>query len=393
MRQQKTQARTGRMILPTLSLSTFISGAPGVLIGLLLVDIGLTYNQPVGVIGQIGTLSSILAIVTAIALSVLSVRFDARKLLMLGVGLQLLSALGSGTANSFLMLLVFYAINGLGLPVVVTMTRTLVAHYFTEDKRANALGWVTAGGSLSWVIGAQVITYLAGIGGWRLPYIAFIVTSLVMGLFCVIQFLPPPKIVDQKTQVNLTAGIKAIVTSRSAISCLISTLFRIASFQLILVYSASYFRQQFLLSREITSLLITMSALCFTGGSILSGRIVYKFGRKRVAWSFLLLGGVFLALLTNISNPWLTYGVYFLGPLVMGISFPANVSLFLEQIPQYRGGMMALITAFANIGSALGAALGGVILLWSSYSSVGITLGSLSIIGSMLLYFFVKDIL
>jgi len=64
----------------------------------------------------------------------------------------------------------------------------------------------------------------------------------------------------------------------------------------------------------------------------------------------------------------------------MGISFPSNVSLFLEQIPQYRGSMMAFTTAFANIGAALGAALGGAILLWSSYSSLGLILGSFGVL-------------
>jgi predicted MFS family arabinose efflux permease len=53
--------------------------------------------------------------------------------------------------------------------------------------------------------------------------------------------------------------------------------------------------------------------------------------------------------------------------------------------------MMAFTSAFANMGSALGAALGGAILLWSNYSSLGIFLGSLGVLGSLLIYFFVKD--
>jgi predicted MFS family arabinose efflux permease len=327
----------------------------------------------------------------ALAVGVLSVKYHPRNLLMLGVGVLLISALGCCMANSFLMLLLFYSINGLGRPLVNPMARTLIAEYYPEEERAGSLGWLLAGGALSWVVGAQVITYLAGIGGWRLPYSAFIITTLAIGLLCVRLFLPEPEIGDRKTEVNLTDGIKAVMTNRSAVSCLFSTMLRMASFQLILSYSASYFRQQFLLSRETTSILITISALCYTFGSLISGRIVRELGRKRVSVVFLLMAGVFYGLLTNIGNQWITYLVYFLGPFCMGIGSPSVVSLFLEQIPSYRSSMMAFTTAFANLGGAIGAALGGAILLWSNYSSLGIVLGSLGVFGSLLIYFFVKD--
>jgi predicted MFS family arabinose efflux permease len=119
--------------------------------------------------------------------------------------------------------------------------------------------------------------------------------------------------------------------------------------------------------------------------------MVKKFGRKRVTVLFLLFAGVFFGLLTNVGNLWLTYLVYFLGPFCMGIGTPSVVSLFLEQIPSYRSSMMAFTSAFANMGSALGAALGGAILIWSNYSSLGIVLGSFGVLGSLLIYFFVKD--
>jgi len=384
-------SKVGRMVLPTLSLTSFIAGTPGVLTGLLLVDIGVTFNRPVGIIGQIRTLSSIIALLTALAVGVLSVKYNPRNLLMLGLGLLLISALGCSSANSFLMLLLLYPINGLGLPLVTPMTRTLIAEYFPEEERAGSMGWLIAGGSLSWVVGAQVITYLAGIGGWRLPYAAFIVTTLAIGLICVRQFLPEPDVGDRGTRVNLTDGVKAVMTNRSAVSCLISTILRMASFQIILSYSASFLRQQFMLSREITSILITISALCFTFGSLISGRVVQKLGRKRVTVIFTLLAGVLFGLLTNVGNQWLTYVVYFLGPFCMGIGSPSVVSLFLEQIPSYRSSMMAFNTASANMGGAIGAALGGAILLWSSYSILGIVLGLLGVFGSLLIYFFVKD--
>jgi predicted MFS family arabinose efflux permease len=118
---------------------------------------------------------------------------------------------------------------------------------------------------------------------------------------------------------------------------------------------------------------------------------VKRLSRKRVAFTFLFFAGFFFGLFTNIGNQWLTYLVYFIGPLSMGICFSSSISLFLDQIPRYRGSMMAFTTAFGYMGTALGAALGGAILLWSNYSRLGIIHGSLGVLGSMLVYFFVKD--
>jgi predicted MFS family arabinose efflux permease len=132
--QEKT-SNDGRMVLPTLSLTQFIMATPRVLTGLLLVDIGRTFNRPVGVTGQIQTLAAIIAILVALAVSALSVKYNPRDLLMLGVGLLLISALGCSFANSFLMLLLFYSINGLGTPLVGPMANTLIAEYFPEEER------------------------------------------------------------------------------------------------------------------------------------------------------------------------------------------------------------------------------------------------------------------
>jgi predicted MFS family arabinose efflux permease len=163
------------------------------------------------------------------------------------------------------------------------MSSTLTAEYFTEDRRASALGWLIAGGSLSWVIGAQVITYLSNSGGWRYGYYYFIIPLLVFGFIASYLFLPKPVREDKVTNAKFTDGMRMVLSSWSSISCLLCSVLRMASFQLILVYSASYLRQDYFLSREVTSVLVTFAALSYTFGSLLSGRVVRRFGVKNVA--------------------------------------------------------------------------------------------------------------
>jgi len=75
-RDDSEQASAGRLIIPSLALSRITTRTGGILTGLFLVDIGLTFGASVGVIGQIPTLSSIVAMAFALLIGVLSVRFS-----------------------------------------------------------------------------------------------------------------------------------------------------------------------------------------------------------------------------------------------------------------------------------------------------------------------------
>ena len=66
-------------------------------------------------------------------------------------------------------------------------------------------------------------------------------------------------------------------------------------------------------------------------------------------------------------------------------------SLTLEQIPDFRGTMMSLNAAAGFMGGAIGAGVGGLVLLWWNYAGVGLVLGSMSLVISPLVYFIVVD--
>lgn len=381
----------GRGVLPVLSLTRFIAETPGVLTGLLLFEIGLSFNNSVGVTGQIRTFASVAALFSAIVVSAINVRYNPKHLLMLGVLLVMISSLGCCMANSFIMFLLFYSITGVGLSLVIPMSSTLVAEYYPEEQRVSSIGWLLAGGSLSWVIGAQVITYLSGIGGWRLAYSHFVVMFLLIGLLLGKLFLPTPIKSTATAKINYKDGMRVILKNRSAVYCLLSTILRMASFQLILVYSASYLREVLFFSREITSVLVTISALSYTFGSLISGRFVRKYGRKQVSFYFLFLAGVMFAVFTTVGHRYLSLLVYFIGPFSIGVGSSSVTGLFLEQVPEYRGTMMAFTTASGNLGSALGAGIGGAMLLLWGYTGMGLSLGSLGVLGAFIIYFLVQD--
>lgn len=66
-------------------------------------------------------------------------------------------------------------------------------------------------------------------------------------------------------------------------------------------------------------------------------------------------------------------------------------SLTLEQVPRFRGAMMSLNYASMQMGYALGAGLGGFLIILFDYQGAGSVLGGLGIIGAVLLHLYSVD--
>jgi predicted MFS family arabinose efflux permease len=388
----KSHDPVGRLVLPTLFLINFVSGTPSIVFGLLLIEIGQSFGSPVGITGQISMVSSILGIISAIIVGALSIRFNHKSLIIFGFALYLILAIGCSFSVNFSMMMFFYTLNGIALSIVYPMSSSLVAEYFTIDERTAAIGWLIAGGSSSYLIGAQVISYIAGVGGWRSAFLWFVLPFALLGVVMAKTCLPPVK----RTQTSVGSwrylkGFREILTYRSALSCLVGTTLRIASFQVVLLYAISLVRQQFSVPRGYASLFMTLSALCYTVGSLVTGRLVTKYGRKKMTVVATLLAALSVVIFTISSNMWLAIVTNFLSAWFFGVSASAVDSLNLEQVPGFRDTMMSLSSAAGSIGSAFGAGLGGLVILRYGYETLGITLGSVGLAATLIYYFLTLD--
>ena len=382
-----------RLILPSLTFTSFVTGTPGILTGLLLIDIGLTFGVPVGIMGQVHTASSIVAFISALLVGALSVRFRHKSLLLYGLLCILVSALGCAFSQSYLTMLLFYPLTGFGMSMTGTMAMTLIAEYFSLESRSKAISWNIAGGSLAYLIGSLVITFLSGYGGWRLAYIGFVIPATIIGLILTYFGLPstPQSPTDRLNVGSFMKGYKAVLLNRSAVACQWGTILRTASFQMVLLYGVSFFRQQFELSRGGSSLLVASVALCYTAGSLSTSRFVGRFGRKGLTVITSSFAGFFILFMTITPSFWVALTVNVISCLFFGMSASAASSLNLEQVPEFRSFMMSLGSATGSIGAALGAGLGGFILLGYGYGMVGVILGALGILSAIIIFRAVVD--
>ena len=274
--------------------------------------------------------------------------------------------------------------------MVTPMTNSLVREHIEEDLRPLAIGMLIASASLAYVIGAPAISQLAQRIGWRYTFLSYILILNLLSILLV-QISLPIQNTSQSTGSGFLSGFKTVAKNRSALACLIGATLSSAAWQGIVFFSTSFYRSNFELPTLLAAYLLAIIAVFFTIGSVLSGRITNKIGRKRLTVFGLLVMSSFTILFTNIPNFWVSFPIAVLGGFFGGIRYAASNNLSLEQIPEYGGTMMSLNTAAVNLGATLGSMIGGYILLVSSWQYLGTALGSLGLIALLIYQIFTKD--
>ncbi len=385
--------RRSILVLPSLVVTRFALGAPSLLVSLLLIEIGLTFGQSVGATGQISTVSSVIAFVGALTMGFLSMRFRHKHLLLTGMVFFTLAAVGCAFSPRFSLMVAFYALGGLGASMAIPMTSTIVGELYPVSERASVMGYLMASGALSFVIGAPVITFVAGYGGWRTPFLVFVVPLVALGT--VLSYLGLPSVPSGEEVSDdgrgIGEGFREVLMNRSAVACLLGSALNAACWQAIVFYSASFLRQTFQVSAGFASLYIIGGASIYTVGSLFSGRIINRFGRKRTTVAMSVLAGAFTLLYYNVPDLWISTALSYVASLFTGFRSSASGSLTLEQVPAYRGTMMSVSSATGNMGVALGAGIGGLMLLWYDYNMLGVTLGGAGIAASLLFQILTRE--
>ena len=381
-----------RFFLPAISLVRFISQLPNILTGLLLIEIAASFGTSVGVMGQVRTLSSGLGVVVSLLMGAMSVWFGHKLLFVVGVGLLSASALFCNLAPSFEFMLVAFALSGVGTAIVGPIGMALIARHVPQERRASAIGWTIAASASAYLVGAPSFAIIAGMGGWRLGFLGFVLPFSLLSL--VASFLVLPS--EGKGGENPSAGgvvdaMRAVGTNLSASACMLTTGLVFATWSVHLVYSASFLRQTFGVSREFVSLSTIVGASSYIVGSVLSGRMVTRYGRRRVALLASVPAGVALLIYYNMPNLWVVLGLNYVACVLFGTLHSANTNLALEQIPSFRGTMMSINQAAGSLGSTLVVILGGWAILEYGFRHLGALIAGLNVLAFVAYWLMVKD--
>ena len=354
--------------------------------GVLLIEIGATFGLPVGVVNQINATHSLLSLLTALAMGVLSIRFGMEMLLFVGIGLSMVSATGCLLAPSFQALFILYSLNGVAWSLIYPMSVALVGELIPQDRRADAMSKLFAVPPIITVFGSPLVGY---IGDWRRALLLYAIPIAVASLILVRLSIPLRRTRGKRVELGL--AFKTLVTHKSALTCLFYFLFNSVTWHFVVGLSISFLREYHYLSKTFTSLIYSGFAIAVFIGALSGGRIVNIYGRKSSTVFITLFYGVTAILFVLVPNAYVAVGLGILTCLLGGLRQPAINSLTVEQIPEIRGSIMSLSTASGNIGGMIGATVAGFLLLNYGWIVAGVFLASAAILAGIVLQIFAKD--
>lgn len=180
-----------RLIKPTilsLSLLTVMSGAA---VAPALAEIAAAFPEAsFATIKLILTLPAIFIIIFSLVSGWLSHRFSKRHVIFLGLFFYIFGGVGAGLTNSIESLLVFRALLGVGVGLIMPLSTGLIADFYSGQERVALMGNSTAASNLGGIIATMIAGILASIS-WRYSFGVYLLGFLV--LIMVIAFLPEPQ--------------------------------------------------------------------------------------------------------------------------------------------------------------------------------------------------------
>lgn len=380
-----------RFLLPALGLSVFSVWLITVTFQLLLIDIAHTFQVQVGTASLVAAVGSISGIVAGLLMAVLSVRFNHKLFLLIGLLCTSLSAVGFFFAPNFDVVLAINIGVGTGIALATSMAYSLIGDFYPLEKRGRAIGWIVASTTLAYVVGAPVIGVLSNFGGWRVVAISLafpvVLASLLLSFFVI------PKKSTQNQPIRkepFYEGCKQAFTNRSAVAILFVTMLTMAEGS-ISFYAISFFRSSFGISITLGSIIIVIGNILAAAGGVAGGFLVNRVGRKPLGVAACLIGGLLTLSFTFMPTFLLSWGLSAVRFFFSGIALTAGGALVIEQLPKFRATMMSLNTTFMNLGMLSASIAGGIALDLYNYQTLALILGGLGIIGTVVWISLVND--
>ena len=375
----------GRLFIPSVVLPFFATFMANGIIILLLTDITTTFfgsatPSTLGIAGQLSTINSALEAIFSLLMGFLAIRFRHKPLFLSGVLLIAIAALGNFLAPTFMVMQIFFALEGIGTVLIAITGITLLGDMLPSDQKSKAVSYTVSATFLSVTTGSLIIGYITSLGGWRYSFLLY---ALPISIICLIMaYVGIPKITqespDAHKKENYIKNFKQVLLNKSALSCLVSQLLFVGS--IVGIYVIAFYQYKFSISTSFASVILLVCALLMIIGSLVAGQIVNKFGRKRTTILCFLIDAVTLTAVFQMSNLWAAMIFNFVHVFFVGAAISAFNCLAIDQIPQSRGTMMSMTSLFGKIGNTIAAAVAGFVLFTTaSFQIAGIVFGSMTL--------------
>ena len=150
-----------------------------------------------GLVQMIISLPALFIALTNFFFRPLCKRFKARTLVLIGLALYTAGGCLAGLFSNIFLVLVFRAVVGIGVGIIMPLSTGLISFYFTKDKQAPLMGMSSAMNMMGGVVATLIAGALAMVS-WRLAFLVYLM-GLISIVLCLV-WMPNESIYDPKEQ-------------------------------------------------------------------------------------------------------------------------------------------------------------------------------------------------
>jgi MFS transporter, DHA1 family, inner membrane transport protein len=361
-------------VIPALMLATFATALNGMALGPFLPAIATDLGTSVALLGQIPALMVLLSAVLGLVIGPLADQIGHRRTLVGSLLVLAIGTLGIGLATSYGILLLVALAGAVGRAAAQPVALVIAGTRFEGDQQRRAVSWATTGISGAVVAGVPILTVVAGAFGWRA---AIIFLALVT---CVVAFVArrtleadSPRSGALMSLRDILSAYQPLVAHRPTLGLIGGSLLGNAGVWAFLTYLGAFYVQQHGYTVQQVGWVYLVA-----GGAVVAGTLAVAGRLGTLPLRPLLIAGRLVNAATlgaalMLPLPALaTVGLIMLQAGTNGMSVVAGALLLTRESPAGRATTMTLNSGANNVGTALGAALGGLMLAIASYPAIGL---------------------
>ena len=358
-----------------LTIGMFALGMDAYIVAGLIPSISKSFNKSSSAIGQGVTVFTLFFSISAPIFSTILAKSPVKKILIIALSVFTLSNIITAISMNYMLYIVSRAIAGLGAGVFSPIAISASNHLVSEKNKGKAIAFTVGGMSVGTVIGVPLGLEIANISNWRFAMLIIIVISFI-ALISISILMPKFKI---ETPPNLKDRFQLFLNKHVLRVISVTLCAAIASLGLY-TYLADIIKT----NTDTKNLTYYLTAWGIGGliGSFGIGFIIDRFKNTRFVMLIILilLALIFSLIPISINLPILGLIPFILWGAMGWATQAPQQHILLKKHPEYGGSAVALNSSINYLGSAMGSAIGGIILFNANstnvliYSALGITI-------------------
>jgi MFS transporter, DHA1 family, inner membrane transport protein len=281
-----------------------------------------------------------------------------KKVMLLVLGVFVLGNIVSIFISNFTILLIARIILGFFHPIYCSMAITVAASSVSKEEAPKAVSKVFIGVSAGMVAGVPIASFIVSAVSYEMAMAFFAIVNAIMFIATLI-FVP-----SMPVEERLSYGTQLSVFKKPIVWVSIVTVILLNS-AVFGVYS--YFAEYLKTVTNMSPNTISLTLFIFGGaniiGNIVAGKLLTSSPTKSVVFFPLLLGAVYIILFfTGQFTVPMTIITLIWGILAGGVMANINQYLIMSSAPEAPDFANGLFISACNVGTTLGAAVGGLFI-------------------------------